>query len=196
MTARDLPKRSKNDPDDGSKIRMSWIHGFLRPFGLLPLSAGRIRPLSLPSSIPIPLWSQDMIFSFFGSPGCWPWENMPWVKFPFQNLFTWTDLRKILLAEQPEGGIALCSEQERLDYDLGKPFPKMSSLNGKRCPRSKGNIIDPLEMIDQYGTDAIRMALCASATQARQIDLDGAVLKNLKILPTKFGMAPALSYEP
>ena len=33
-------------------------------------------------------------------------------------------------------------------------------------------MIDPLEMIDQYGTDAVRMALCASATQARQIDLD------------------------
>ena len=38
--------------------------------------------------------------------------------------------------------------------------------------KSKGNIIDPLEMIDKYGTDALRMALCASAGQSRQIDLD------------------------
>ena len=38
--------------------------------------------------------------------------------------------------------------------------------------KSKGNIIDPLEIIDEYGTDAMRMALCASATQAREIDLD------------------------
>lgn len=33
-------------------------------------------------------------------------------------------------------------------------------------------MIDPLEIIDTYGTDAMRFALCASATQARQIDLD------------------------
>ena len=39
--------------------------------------------------------------------------------------------------------------------------------------KSKGNIIDPLEIIDAYGTDAMRMALCASVyTSARQIDLD------------------------
>ena len=38
--------------------------------------------------------------------------------------------------------------------------------------KSKGNIIDPLEIIDDYGTDAMRMALCASTTQAREIDLD------------------------
>ena len=38
--------------------------------------------------------------------------------------------------------------------------------------KSKGNIIDPLEIIEHYGTDAMRMALCASATQAREIDLD------------------------
>src|SRR5947209_13298811 len=38
--------------------------------------------------------------------------------------------------------------------------------------KSKGNIIDPIEIIEEYGTDAMSMALCASATQARQIDLD------------------------
>ncbi len=38
--------------------------------------------------------------------------------------------------------------------------------------KSKGNIIDPLEIIDAYGTDAMRMALCASSPQSREIDLD------------------------
>ena len=38
--------------------------------------------------------------------------------------------------------------------------------------KSKGNVIDPLEIIETYGTDAMRMCLCASATHARQIDLD------------------------
>ncbi|HKY99672.1 MAG TPA: class I tRNA ligase family protein, partial [Rhabdochlamydiaceae bacterium] len=42
----------------------------------------------------------------------------------------------------------------------------------EKMSKSKGNIIDPIEIIDTYGTDAMRMGLCASATHARQIDLD------------------------
>ena len=38
--------------------------------------------------------------------------------------------------------------------------------------KSKGNIIDPLEIIDNTAPMPMRMALCASATQAREIDLD------------------------
>lgn len=74
--------------------------------------------------------------------------------------------------ERPEGGVVYATEQERLDFDLGKPIPKDVFSKWEKMSKSKGNIIDPLEMIDQYGTDAVRMALCASATQARQIDLD------------------------
>lgn len=70
------------------------------------------------------------------------------------------------------GGIAYVSAEERALYEHGKPLPADVKSRFEKMSKSKGNIIDPLEIIDAYGTDAIRMALCASASQAREIDLD------------------------
>ncbi len=70
------------------------------------------------------------------------------------------------------GGIAYVTEKERHDFELGKPVPKDVESRWEKMSKSKGNIIDPLEIIEQYGTDAMRMALCASSPQSREIDLD------------------------
>ncbi len=71
-----------------------------------------------------------------------------------------------------DGSVAYADSGERIAYDLGQPVPSEVHSKWEKMSKSKGNIIDPLEIIDTYGTDAMRMALCASATQARQIDLD------------------------
>ena len=42
---------------------------------------------------------------------------------------------------------------------------------GKKMSKSKGNVIDPLEVMDQYGTDAFRFTLAALAAQGRDIKL-------------------------
>ena len=42
---------------------------------------------------------------------------------------------------------------------------------GQKMSKSKGNVIDPLAMIDQYGTDAFRFTLTAFAAQGRDIKL-------------------------
>lgn len=70
------------------------------------------------------------------------------------------------------GGISYITDKEKLDYDMGKPLPSDVHSNWEKMSKTKGNIIDPIEIIDEYGTDAMRMALCASANQAREIDLD------------------------
>jgi valyl-tRNA synthetase len=71
-----------------------------------------------------------------------------------------------------DGSVAYVSSSDRLSYDLGQPVPPEVHAKWEKMSKSKGNIIDPLEIIDTYGTDAMRMGLCASATHARQIDLD------------------------
>lgn len=71
-----------------------------------------------------------------------------------------------------DGSAAYLGAEERMRYDLGDKIPTDVHTKWEKMSKSKGNIIDPIEIINSYGTDAMRMALCASATHARQIDLD------------------------
>jgi len=61
---------------------------------------------------------------------------------------------------------------EKKAFDLGDPLPTDVMTKWEKMSKSKGNVIDPIAIIDEYGTDALRMALTSSVTHARQIDLD------------------------
>lgn len=71
-----------------------------------------------------------------------------------------------------DGSIAYVDQKARQAYDLGAPPPPEVHSKWEKMSKSKGNVIDPIEIIDNYGTDAMRLALCSVATHARQIDLD------------------------
>ncbi len=92
---------------------------------------------------------------------------------PFQETFLHGLIYgKSYLKENKDGTFSYLGAQEKLDYDLGKPIPKDISSKWEKMSKTKGNVIDPLEIIDSYGADAMRMALLSSLTHARQIDLD------------------------
>jgi valyl-tRNA synthetase len=57
--------------------------------------------------------------------------------------------------------------------------------HGQKMSKSKGNVIDPLELIDEYGCDALRFTLTALAAQGRDIKLAPARVEGYRNFATK-----------
>ena len=61
----------------------------------------------------------------------------------------------------------------------------MRDESGAKMSKSKGNVIDPLELIDQYGADALRFTLAAMAAQGRDIKLSSERVAGYRNFATK-----------
>jgi valyl-tRNA synthetase len=57
--------------------------------------------------------------------------------------------------------------------------------SGAKMSKSKGNVIDPLEVIDEYGADALRFTLAAMAAQGRDIKLSAERVAGYRNFATK-----------
>ena len=77
---------------------------------------------------------------------------------------------------------------------------------GQKMSKSKGNVIDPLDLIDEYGTDALRFTLSAMAAQGRDIKLAVNRVEGYRNFATKLwnaarytqmnGVAPVPGFKP
>jgi len=57
--------------------------------------------------------------------------------------------------------------------------------HGAKMSKSKGNVIDPLELMDEYGADALRFTLAIMAAQGRDVKLDPARIAGYRNFGTK-----------
>ena len=58
---------------------------------------------------------------------------------------------------------------------------------GAKMSKSKGNVIDPLDLCDKYGADALRFTLAAMAAMGRDIKLAEARVEGYRNFGTKLG---------
>ena len=64
---------------------------------------------------------------------------------------------------------------------------------GQKMSKSKGNVIDPLELIDEFGADALRFTLSAMAAQGRDIKLAASRVAGYRNFATKLWNATRLA---
>jgi len=59
------------------------------------------------------------------------------------------------------------------------------AADGQKMSKSKGNVVDPLGLIDSYGADALRFFMCAMESQGRDVKMDERRVEGYRNFATK-----------
>ncbi len=117
----------------------------------------------------------DVLDTWFSS-ALWPFSTLGWPEktpelatfYPTSCLVTGFDILFFWVARMMMMGIHFLGEVPFKDVYI---HALVRDAQGHKMSKSKGNVIDPLTVIDQYGTDAFRYTLAAFAAQGRDIKL-------------------------
>ncbi|WP_457573324.1 valine--tRNA ligase [Desulfolithobacter sp.] len=118
----------------------------------------------------------DVLDTWFSS-ALWPFSTLGWPEntrelqtfYPTSVLITSFDILFFWVARMMMMGIHFMGEVPFRDVYL---HALVRDKHGKKMSKSTGNVIDPLVMIEKYGTDAFRFTLTAFAAQGREIRMD------------------------
>jgi valyl-tRNA synthetase len=117
----------------------------------------------------------DVLDTWFSS-ALWPFSTMGWPDqtaelktfYPTACLVTGFDILFFWVARMMMMGLHFMDEVPFTDVYI---HALVRDAHGQKMSKSKGNVIDPLTIIEQYGTDAFRFTLAAFAAQGRDIKL-------------------------
>jgi valyl-tRNA synthetase len=117
----------------------------------------------------------DVLDTWFSS-ALWPFSTMGWPEetpllktfYPTSVLVTGFDILFFWVARMMMMGIHFMHD---VPFKHVYVHALVRDEEGKKMSKSKGNVIDPLNVIDQYGTDAFRYTLAAFAAQGRDIKM-------------------------
>ena len=117
----------------------------------------------------------DVLDTWFSS-ALWPFSTLGWpdntealkMFYPTSALVTGFDILFFWVARMMMMGLHFMDDIPFSDVYI---HALVRDAEGKKMSKSKGNVIDPLIVIDQYGTDSFRFTLAAFAAQGRDIKL-------------------------
>ena len=159
---------------------------------------------------------EDVLDTWFSS-ALWPFSTLGWpddtpeLKHYYQTdvLITGFDIIFFWVARMMMMGLHFMKDA---DGAAVEPFHTVyvhalvRDKDGAKMSKSKGNVIDPQELIDEYGADALRFTLAIMAVQGRDLKLDpqrvagyrnfGTKLWNASRFAEMNGMAPRGDFDP
>lgn len=116
---------------------------------------------------------EDVLDTWFSS-ALWPFSTLGWPDktddlktfYPTSVLVTGFDIIFFWVARMIMMGLKFMGDIPFRDVYI---HALVRDMKGQKMSKSKGNVIDPLTMVDRYGTDAFRFTLAAFAAQGRDI---------------------------
>jgi valyl-tRNA synthetase len=132
---------------------------------------------------------EDVLDTWFSS-ALWPFSTLGWpddtpeVKryYPTNVLVTGFDIIFFWVARMMMMGLHFMKEAP---FSTVYIHALVRDEKGAKMSKSKGNVIDPLHLIDEYGADALRFTLAAMAAQGRDIKLAASRVEGYRNFATK-----------
>jgi valyl-tRNA synthetase len=140
---------------------------------------------------------EDVLDTWFSS-ALWPFSTLGWPDktpelaryYPTDVLITGFDIIFFWVARMMMMGIHVMEEVPFRDVYI---HALVRDEKGQKMSKSKGNVIDPLVLIDDYGADALRFTLAAMAAQGRDIKLATSRVEGYRNFATKLWNAARFS---
>jgi len=118
---------------------------------------------------------EDVLDTWFSS-GLWPFSTLGWPDrtddlasfYPTSVLVTGYDIIFFWVARMLMFG---CHFQPPTPFEVVAIHGMVRDAQGKKMSKSFGNVIDPIELMDRYGTDALRFALIRGANPGTDVPL-------------------------
>src|SRR5499427_2226990 len=132
---------------------------------------------------------QDVLDTWFSS-ALWPFSTLGWPDetselkrfYPTSTLVTGFDIIFFWVARMMMMGLHF---MEEVPFHEVYIHALVRDERGHKMSKSKGNVIDPLAVIDEYGADALRFTLAAMAAQGRDIKLSAQRVEGYRNFATK-----------
>ena len=131
----------------------------------------------------------DVLDTWFSS-ALWPFSTMGWPEntpelkyfYPTSLMVTGFDIIFFWVARMIMMGLEFMDDVPFRDVYI---HSLIRDEHGKKMSKSKGNVIDPLIMIDKFGADALRMTLAALSVQGRDILLSSTRIETYRFFMNK-----------